>query len=140
MALNSQVHLYSVDTSYFYSTKEKKIHDKLNAMYIQRKFESEKLIPFEEKGNMSDEELAEIEKIKKLNKPYEEKIKYINSLVKKNKNLLQNKLNHNKSKRKLRDGVMRKKDIISVFDSTLTRTIGCDSNEISTDILIIQTY
>lgn len=140
MALNSQVHLYSVDTSYFYNTKEKKIHDKLNAMYIQRKFETEKLIPFEEKDDMTDEEISEIESIKLINKPHIDRISYINSLVKKEKAKLQNKLDKNNKKRKLRSEMIRKKDIISVFDSTLTRTIGCSSNEISTDILIVQTY
>ena len=36
MALNKQVHLYGIDTSYFYNKKERRLHDKLNKMYIQK--------------------------------------------------------------------------------------------------------
>ena len=36
MALNKQVHLYGVDTDYFYNKKEAKIDRKLKKMYLKK--------------------------------------------------------------------------------------------------------
>ena len=36
MALNKQVHIYSIDTSAFYLREEKSIHNKMNRLYVLR--------------------------------------------------------------------------------------------------------
>lgn len=119
MALNKQVHLYGIDTAYFYSHKEEKIQTKLNAMYIER-------AKYKKKKNKTEEDSV--------------KIKEINKLIKKYKVKLVNKLEHNKGKRKLNPMKLKDSDIISVFDSALTRTIGCGINDVTKDVFIIQVY
>ena len=57
MALNKQVHLYGIDTAYFYSHKEEKIQTKLNAMYIER-------AKYKKKKNKTDEDNLKIKEIK----------------------------------------------------------------------------
>ena len=122
MALNKQVHLYGVDTSYFYNKKERILHEKLNKMYITKSILKRGKL-------MSD--LPE-ETVKRIHD--------INFHIKKYKNKLNNKLDNNKKKRKLHIPYMKQSDIISVFESTLTRTMGCETGELTTDILIIQVY
>lgn len=119
MALNKQVHLYGIDTAYFYNKKEQKIHDILNHMYLERSF-------LKKKKDKTELDL--------------DKIKEINRLIKKYKNKLINKLDNNHKKRRLNSSKLKDSDVISVFDSALTRVIGCEQNEVTTDILIIQVY
>lgn len=122
MALNKQVHLYGVDTSYFYNKKERRLHEKLNKMYIA-------------KSNLKKGKL-----MSDLPEDVVDKIHDIDFHIKKYKARLNNKLDNNKKQRKLYTPYMRQSDIISVFESTLTRTIGCETGELTKDILIIQVY
>lgn len=119
MALNKQVHLYGIDTAYFYNHKEDKINNKLNSMYLQRSF-------IKKKKDKTEDDLK--------------KIKDINALIKKYKNKLINKLNNNKSTRTLNPNKLKDSDIISVFDSALTRTMGCEQNSVTKDVFIVQVY
>ena len=119
MALNKQIHLYGIDTAYFYNKKEDKINDKLNSMYIQRSI-------IKKKKDKTEQDV--------------EKLKNINFLIKKYKNKLTNKLDNNKTKRKLNPSKLKDSDIISVFDSSLTRTMGIEINSLTNNIFIIQVY
>lgn len=122
MALNKQIHLYGVDTSYFYNKKERKIHERLNKMYIQRSILKEGKL-------MAD-----------LPKDTIDRIHSVDFYIKKYKNKLTNKLDNNTKQRRLFDGYMKQSDIISVFESSLTRAMGCEVGELTHDIMIIQVY
>lgn len=112
--LDKQVHIYSVDTSFFYNDEEYKIHKRLNKLYLLRQYLK--------------------------NKDNKEHIKKVNKMIKKTKHKLYNKFKVNKGLRYLRSELLSKYHIISIFESTLTRTLGINTNEISKDIMVVQTY
>jgi hypothetical protein len=64
-----------------------------------------------------------------------------NKLIKKNKERLYIQLSANKGKiRYLREEELNIHNIVSVFDSVLTRTIQIPENTLSTDLIIVRTY
>lgn len=73
------------------------------------------------------------------------KIKLINALKEDLLTLLSkaveyNSISENKYIRKLSDHAIIEKNVISVFESSLTRMLGLESNELSTDIMVVKTY
>ncbi|WP_246027758.1 RNA dependent RNA polymerase [Paenibacillus xylaniclasticus] len=64
----------------------------------------------------------------------------VNRKIKKYKNMFYMLFRNFEGIRKLRPDELSAKNIISVFDSVLTRTLGIQPNSISTDIIIVQTY
>lgn len=139
MALNKQVHLYGVDTSYFYNTKERRVHNRLNSMYITRATLKSKIVMSSsrkyKKSNEEDKRVYD-----KHNERIKIRIKEINKVIKKWKNKMVNLLDHNKKKRRFNDKIIKKSNIISAFDSVLTRTMGCEVGHITKDIMVVQTF
>lgn len=122
MALNKQVYLYGVDTSYFYNKKERKIHEKMQQMQFHlNRLKNGRLM-----SDIPEHELIRIKEVKEFIKKYKSK--------------LDNKLTSNKNQRKFYEPYLRKSDIISVFESTLTRTMECEIGELTNNILIVQVY
>lgn len=73
------------------------------------------------------------------------KIKLINALKEDLLTLLSkaveyNSISENKYIRKLSDHAVIEKNVISVFESSLTRMLGLECNELSTDIMVVKTY
>lgn len=128
MSLQNQIQIYSVDTSCFYNESEKKTHDILNKMYLLRQ-QYKKDLKKAEKKNKKNE-------INKLNY----KLKVINKYIKNGKDILHIKLGKNKQIRILDNVYTEDKNIISVFESVLTRTIGAETDNLNTDIIVVQTY
>jgi hypothetical protein len=122
MALSKQVHLYGIDTSYFYTAKERRLHNKIQLM----QFHVSRL----KNGRL----MADIPEHTK------ERIKLVNGMIKKRKAKLIDMFKHNKKQRRLHEGYLRNSDIISVFESTLTRTVGCGIGDFTNDIVIVQVY
>jgi arsenate reductase-like glutaredoxin family protein len=126
LALQKQVHIYNVDTSAFYNDKELALHKRLNKMYLFR-------------GNVNKESkkktLTETE-----SETYKKYIQNINRHIKKIKNELLSELNKNKTLRVLRQEHARDRNVISIFESTLTRTIGIKTDTLSDEIMVIRTY
>lgn len=123
MALSKQIHIYSVDTSAFYDEYEKRVAKLMSKHYKIR---------------------SDLKKKKYITELDKEKIKYSNSKIKRYKNLLKRFMD----KKKYIKGFIRQLDgshyvdsnVVSVFDSFLTRTIGSKIGEITKDIIIVQTY
>lgn len=113
-----------MDTSTFYNKNESIIQERLNKLYYLRK------------------------KIEKKNKKtpadkYNNYLSRCNKLVKKNKKLLYEEFKVSKQKKDIRilnGDKIKKSNIISVFDSALTRTIGLNENELSDELIVVQTY
>lgn len=96
--------------------------------------------------------VAQIEKLSRISERWKElnhwrsyKTKYANNLKEKLKEMLaasleRNMLADHKCLRKLRDEAVNDKNIISVFESTLTRTLGLKNDELTDDILVITVY
>lgn len=73
------------------------------------------------------------------------KTKLINSLKEEllmllSKSVERNSLAENKYLRKLRNDAVIEKNVISVFESSLTRMLGIETDELSTDIMVVKTY
>jgi len=181
LALNKQIHIYSVDTGAFYTNNEKRLHWKL----CNLKREKKELIKFINERHYEEflielldnqDDFKTIMKAKsdeirnhtiKLvgeysNQRYEDIItilfdykRYINYknhlnqlinktkkvlLVKLEKAVIYNKSHGKKHVRNLSVDAMTDKNIISVFDSSLTRMLGVKQNELSTAIIVVKVY
>lgn len=97
--------------------------------------------------------VEQISKLSTINERYVElsywksyKIKYINSLKEELLTLLSKSVEYNqlatKNKyiRKLNPAALNEKKVISVFESSLTRTLGIRQNELSADIMVIKVF
>jgi hypothetical protein len=113
--LQNQVYIYSLDTSSFYNEDEQKIHKKLLKSYWFR------------------------DHLKTLSGQNKHK-KYVSQRISKLKGNLYHHLNKNKSIRTLRQDSLKKNNVISLFDSVLTRTLRMETNSLSEDIMVVQAY
>jgi hypothetical protein len=116
IALEKQVFIYSVDTSAFYNDDEQKIHKKLLKAYIYR------------------------DHLKKRQGEYRKNKKYISERISVLKNKLIININHNNNIRQLRQDSLKKNNVISLFDSVLTRVLKIEQNMLSEDIVVVQAY
>lgn len=167
--LDSQINMYSVDTGHFYSNHEKYLHD-MNCKYRkERNYVNNKLPDLENKlkeFGYSSEDIKYIkadrfEEVEKdiLEEHFETIREYIkwNSLIvhkrekaKQSKEklltLLSNKVTQNESTngkdhiRHIREQDIHDTNVISVFESALTRTIGIKKDELTDALLVVQVY
>ncbi|MEK4008348.1 RNA dependent RNA polymerase [Paenibacillus sp. FSL H3-0333] len=122
--------IYSVDTSAFYTDNEKRIQDLMNRGHLKK-----------------NQLIKERTKLDKKNEGYLDaydaitmKIKHHNNRNKQLKNRIKHEFTLNDKTRVLRNAYITDNNVISVFDSVLTRALKIDTNTISTDILIVQAY
>ena len=138
--------IYSVDTSDFYFERELRIHKLLSRAYFIRSKLKDKISSIEK--NNSKERIENINEIKEDTSSNTEKERFIkrtkkiNKTIKKLKNCLAQEFSDNKGIcRILNDDIKaRKKSIISIFDSTFTRTLGMKIDELNDDIIVVQTF
>ena len=114
MSLTKQIHLYSIDTSAFYEPKEQQIHQELLKLYTLRK--------------------QHLPKWKKSS---------VNRLIKKRKDnlvqLLEQRLYDN-NPRKLNSSMLIDKNVISLFESALTRALDISTNTLTYDLMIVNVF
>ena len=114
MSLTKQIHLYSIATDAFYEPEEQNIHKRLLKLYKLRK--------------------QQLFKWKKSS---------INRIIKKEKNklveLLDNRLNDNKPRR-LNPAALIDKNVVSLFESALTRALDIETNELTYDLMILNVF
>jgi hypothetical protein len=113
MSLNKQFYIYSVDTDAFYYDDEIQMSKEMN---ITRRKKNEL--------RNKKESTKEISKSINLLKD-----NFIKTLERNNGNT-----------RHLNEKYLSTSNVVSIFDSTLTRTLGFAQDEISTDIIIVKTY
>lgn len=126
MALNKQIHIYSVDTSAFYNVKEKKLHKRMNKFYIYRNY-LKKLL---NKKTLADYEIED----------YHIRLTKINQKIKLYKDSLCELFKEENSIRILDNNYLKPYNVVSVFDSTLTRTMNIPIDSLNEDLMIVQTY
>lgn len=128
MSLTKQCHVYSIGTEAFYNNQEQYIHKRLVKLYTARK-----------------KSIALANKKQKYNKNFSLtwRIKSYNRIIKKEKqkliNLLDQNLNNTES-RILNIDVLIDKNIISLFESSLTRILKIKQNELSTKLIIVNVF
>lgn len=115
MGLNKLVYLYSVATDAFYTEQEQYRHKRLLKLYKARQNKS-------------------IQDYRK---------KSINRVIKREKEKLSKLLNQHlekKETRKLNPSALNDRNVISLFESSLTRALGLKTNELTQDLIILNVF
>jgi len=163
LALTNQIHIYSLDTSAFFYKKERLLYNKIGQL-------NSEIIKLQEELKDINKKLLRIGDIKTLENKYifaiandliARKLEIENNYIRHKKNkinkikhklikMLQNNCKNNelyfkKYKCNYRTRVLNKsylitKNIISVFESSLTRTLNIRTNQLSEDIMVIKVY
>ena len=130
MALNKQVYLYSVATDSFYDEEENKIHKELLKLYTLRK-------------NLKDKKIREKTETFNFQNDWEFWVKSINKIISDDKDklssLLDKRLENNKP-RILNSDSIKDKNIITLFDSSLTRALGLKINELTDELIVLNVF
>lgn len=165
--LDKQYNMYSVDTGHFYSNHEKYLHD-INCKYRRERNYVQNKLPEIEKQlkqfgyteddikNLKNGKTEEVDIIEfsydtvseylhwtKLNKHKGEKAKKSKAKL---LTLLSNKVSQNELTdgkdhiRTIKDDSLNDTNIISVFDSALSRTIGIKQDELTDALITVQVY
>ena len=114
MSLTKQIHLFSIATDAFYEPEEQYIHQRLLKLYKLRK----QLIPKWKKAS-------------------------VNRVIKKEKaklvELLEQRLEDNKP-RQLNQSALIDKNVVSLFESALTRALDIPTNSLTYDLMILNVF
>lgn len=140
MALNKQMYIYSVDTSCFYNEYELRLHRKLNLLYFNKNKNKKALNKIEKQEVKEHEDLQLIEK--KIER-HQQNIRTCNTFIKQHKGSLKENLcllKSNTNVRELNTEMVGVRNVISIFDSALTRTMGLEEKVLSEELIIVQTY
>lgn len=168
MALDTQINMYSVDTGHFYSKREAYLH-KQNCRYRQeRSYLNNKIAFFDEVMHEYGYTKRDLSCIKKghfqLMENYipgtadllfeyflwHSRIRHKRKKAHESKEslqiLLKNKVRQNERSngkdhiRHLRESLLNDTNVISVFDSTLTRMLGIQKDELTDALVVVQVY
>ena len=165
--LDKQYNLYSVDTGHFYSNHEKYLHD-MNCKYRrERNYVNNKLPDIEKKlkeFGYSDDNIKKLkndktEEVDIIESSYDavadyckwsELIRHKREKAKESKEKLLTLLSHKVAQNELtdgkdhirciREGNLNDNNVISVFDSALSRTIGIKQDELTDALMVVQVY
>jgi len=139
LSLNTQVLIYSVDTSFFYNEAEMKIHNAMSPLYLDRHELNKFKHRYKEKLNKEKNELKKNE-IDEQIKDVVPQVSDINKKISKHKKDLKAAFPHHEGIRYLDNNRLTNKNKISVFETSLTRTLGIQVNQSSNDMIVVQVY
>lgn len=127
MSLTKQVHIISTATDAFYEPKEQQKHKTLLNLYgLRNALESPKV---------AKKNIVEVDK--------DFWLKTVKKLIKEEKeelgNLLDERLKDH-TPRQLRPEAIRDKSIISLFESSLTRAMGLETNKLSKSLIVLNVF
>ena len=165
--LDKQYNLYSVDTGHFYSNHERYLHN-MNCKYRrERNYVNNKLPEIEKKlldvgyshddikilKNNKCEDIVLLEDTEELISEYQKLlslIKHKREKAKESKDklltLLSNKVKQNELTdgkdhiRRIDESTLNDTNVISIFDSALSRTIGIKQDELTDALIVVQVY
>lgn len=167
--LDTQIHMYAVDTGHFYSNTEKYLHDRNCRYRKERNYIKNKLPELEKKlqgygytagdikafrsgcpenalPRLLPGSACAVREYQTWNKRMEHKRKKAQESKNRLLALLANKVGQNERTggrdhiRRLREQELTQRQIISVFESALTRTAGIQKDELTDALLIVQVY
>lgn len=115
--LQNQIHLYSLETIDFYTDEEKFLHDKyMKTLRIKNR-------------------------IKKKDSQFKKRhLKTINKISSDFNNQLKEKLSNFEGLRSVREEALKENKVVSLFESSLTRTCKIKANQITDKLFIIRVY
>lgn len=123
MGLDKQVFCYAVGTDAFYFPEEKEVHSRLLRLYSARK------------------RLKESKKIDKAVVKW--RLSALNRIIKKEKEKLTELLDKNTEERRTRElgsSAIIDKNVISLFESSLTRAMQIKTNELTDNIFVVNVF
>lgn len=123
MGLDKQVFCYAVGTDAFYFPEEKEVHSRLLRLYSARK------------------RLKESKKIDKAVVKW--RLSALNRIIKKEKEKLTELLDKNTEERRIRElgsSAIIDKNVISLFESSLTRAMQIKTNELTDNIFVVNVF
>lgn len=165
--LDKQYYMYSVDTSHFYSNHEARLHEKSGHLRQELTFIHSKLLQIEQELKQFGYSGSDVKKLKKeiTETPYPTEVshdmisqyqkwaalaEHKKEVLKRSKEqlltLLSNKTHHNGKTdgtdhiRILQENRLHDTNVISVFDSALSRTIGIDQDDLTDALIVVQVY
>ena len=156
ISLDRQIHIYSFDTSAFYTDEEKELSTKIDQLCFEKsRLKKERDIiegvlreslstekaekRYRALYRMRREEDVEVGGADRLAE-IAERIHEINSAVRDGKNALADMLRRFDGVRALRNECVNDKSVISVFESMLTRTLGMETGKLHDDFMVVRTY
>lgn len=136
LPLNKQVKVYALDTGNFYSNNESRMHWHVNELRVQKRKLVEKLNSMEE-GSERYGELKEAVQVKNsaINAAKDRFVKLLSN--KAEANIRSNGTHHT---RVLDESTLTEKNVIAVFDSYFTRTIGAKEDELCDDFMVVTKF
>lgn len=156
MSLDRQIHIYSFDTSAFYTDEEKELETATNQLiYRKNALKDEKEILSALLGGKLSVKKAESQyralyRIKQTEpitmgghdriKEIEAELKELNAGIKAGKDAIKSTLGAHNEMRQLRPECVIDKNVISVFESMLTRTLGMETGKLHDDLIIVRAY
>lgn len=123
MALNKQVHIYGIATDAFYNDEEIKIYSQLQK-YRREKHALKRIY---DDGYIDDSEYKHIANV-------------LNITIKVIKDRFKELLLSNEKVRDLDSNHINDKNVISIFESTLTRVLGMKTNELSLSVMVVESF
>jgi arsenate reductase-like glutaredoxin family protein len=135
-SLSNQLYIYSVDTSAFYTEDEQAKQQELRE--YKKSLDENKIKQIKEQVDQLKAEMKQI-KDTELKKAKRDEIKQLNK-EKVLKDQLKQKLILNDKQRQLNPSHLNEKNVIALFESTLSRTLGIAKDSISTNIIVVQVY
>jgi len=130
LALDRQIYLYSIDTSNLYDPSEQEIHHKLLKLYSLRK-------------SIKDTKVQKKTTALGIENDYQFWQTTLNKLIAQEKEnlsaLLDARLNDH-TPRQLNADALKDRNVITLFESSLTRMLGLKTNELTTDIMVISVF
>lgn len=163
--LDRQYHFYAVDTGHFYSHREARLHHRLNQYRTERHHMRKRLQDLEctlKKLGYSDKDIKTFKRggIQQTGKTSDGTVsQYVHSIMidrhKKEKeketkerlqSILSNKMRQNERTdgkdhiRTLNENRLHDTDVISAFESALSRTIGIRQDELTEALVLVQVY
>lgn len=128
MSLTNQIYLYSVATDSFYEPDEQAIHQRMLKMYAARAKLKQRLNGDDKKKNLWDGQW---------------RLSAYNRWLAKEKEKLSEILNRrveDRCIRKLNPNTLKDKNIINLFESSLTRALGIKSFTLTHDLIIVNVF
>lgn len=156
ISLDKQIHIYSFDTSAFYTDAEKELEVAINQLCFDKsRLKAERELLSEVVNNGLQAEKAEkryraLYKIRREDsvelggkdriRDIARELKETNKEIKRLKDMLTTSLALHNGTRELREDRVIDKNVISVFESMLTRTLGMQTGKLYDDFMVIRTY
>lgn len=150
IALDKQVHLYSVDTKAFYTDKEMALNRNIDAMRYERKkikkvvdiwnaFISKKITEKKMARLLRDAKYDGDPLTAEIVDGLKQRSKDLIDPINQTKKALLNELELYQGTRSFRPEFLRQRNVISIFESELTRMIGIETNTLTDELVVVKT-